>query len=330
MLERSVRVMQLVVRGFLKHDCGLHAAGLTYFSLLTIVPILCLLLLLARTLGADDCTRRQVNARIDAFITEFEQGQDFAPGILKAANSEEEMARKKELAAVFSAQVRDIANTLFDRVEKFNVKTIGWVGLVFLLWSVISTLGMVEVAFNRIWGVKRDRPVWKKAYLYALASVVLPLLVAVAFSLPVMGVVKNVISATAGVTAATKYLGDFLIAVLDSKVVSWLFSFAFTSFAFAFCFKYLPHVKVLWRAALEAGAVTAVVFVSWLKACAIAQVGIASSSALYGSFAVLPILLAWLFMSWQIVLLGANLSYALQQVHLAGSCAANPVGGSAG
>ena len=318
MFGKFVHVVKIVVRGFLRHDCGLHAAGLTYFSLLTVVPILCLLLLLARTLGAADCTRRMVNDRIDAFITEFEQGQDAAPGILAVASSEEEIARKKEMAAVFSAQIRDVANTLFDRVEKFNVKTIGWVGLAFLLWSVISTLGMVEVAFNRIWGVKRDRPVWKKAYLYALASVVLPLLVAVAFSLPVMGVVKNVISATAGVTTATKYLGDFFIAVLDSKVVAWLFSFAFTSFAFAFCFKYLPHVKVLWRAALEAGAVTAVFFVTWLKACAIAQVGIASSSALYGSFAALPILFAWLYMSWQIVLLGANLSYALQQMHLGG------------
>jgi uncharacterized BrkB/YihY/UPF0761 family membrane protein len=44
-----------------------------------------------------------------------------------------------------------------------------------------------------------------------------------------------------------------------------------------------------------------------MKVCAVAQVGIAKSSALYGSFAFMPIVLAWLYMSWQIVLLGANM-----------------------
>jgi membrane protein len=55
-------------------------------------------------------------------------------------------------------------------------------------------------------------------------------------------------------------------------------------------------------------------FVSWLKACAVAQVGIAKSSALYGSFAFFPIVLAWMYVSWEIVLLGANMVRSFERI----------------
>ena len=53
--------------------------------------------------------------------------------------------------------------------------------------------------------------------------------------------------------------------------------------------------------------VTAILFGGWWKICAILQVGIARASMLYGSFAFLPILLTWIYTSWQIVLFGAVL-----------------------
>jgi membrane protein len=62
---------------------------------------------------------------------------------------------------------------------------------------------------------------------------------------------------------------------------------------------------VRFSSAFAGGAVTAALFGGWMKLCAVAQIGIAKSSALYGSFAFFPIVLAWVYMSWQIVLLGA-------------------------
>ena len=52
-----------------------------------------------------------------------------------------------------------------------------------------------------------------------------------------------------------------------------------------------------------------------MKVCTVAQVGIAKSNALYGSFAFIPLILAWIYMSWEIILLGANMVYAFQCVH---------------
>ena len=71
--------------------------------------------------------------------------------------------------------------------------------------------------------------------------------------------------------------------------------------------------KVKFMCAWLGGLVTAVLLGAWVKICSVAQVGIAKSSALYGSFALLPIILAWLYMTWQIVLLGANMVKALEE-----------------
>jgi membrane protein len=74
----------------------------------------------------------------------------------------------------------------------------------------------------------------------------------------------------------------------------------------------MPNTKVRWGPGAIGGVLTGVLFVLWLWACAAMQVSVAGYSRLYGSFAVIPILLAWLFMSWQIVLFGAEVSFAMQ------------------
>ncbi len=311
---KAARVLQITLRGFTKHQCSLHAAGLTYFSLLAIIPILCLLLLFAKSMGAGDFARNEINTRLDAMISNVENAQDEVPSFLQASD-EEEAKKKREIAVAFGRQAREISNTMFDKIDKFNVGTLGWFGLVMLLWTVVSTLGMVETAFNEIWGVVKARPVWKRFYLYAFVTLVLPLLTALAMSLPVLRVLKNVFETIFGSIEHTKFISDFFIAVLESKVFGFCFTLCFASLAFAFFLSFMPNKKVGFRSAIEGGVVTALLFGSWMKLCAVAQVGIASSGALYGSFAFLPIVLAWINMSWQIVLLGSSLTYALEYVH---------------
>ena len=301
-------------RGFVTHRCGLHAAGLTYFSILAIVPILCLLLLLARTCGADDLIRTKINENLDAQIAAVENAQQ--NDLAKVLTPDEKAAEeKRQNARGFAIQLRQMSNELIDRIDNFNVGTLGWAGLAMLLWTVISTLGMVEGSFNEIWEVEKPRPIWKRAYLYAFVSVVLPILVAIAMSMPVMKAADSIIDATVGMTDFTRPLSGFLKNALASKTLSFFFTLVSAATAFAFFFGFMPNTKVQRRAAFEGGLITAVLFGLWMKLCAVAQVGIAKSNALYGSFAFIPIILAWIYMSWQIVLLGANMVYALQCVH---------------
>ena len=318
MKERAKRACgcgREVVGGFAKNNCAMHAAGLTYFAMLALVPSLCLLLFAAKMCGVDDYARRAINTHIDQMIENIEKGQDDdVVHTLADAKvlSEEELEKKRIAALEFGEQAREISNGIFDRIDKFDIGTLGWVGFVFLLWTVISSLGMVEVSFNQIWGVAKPRPVWKRAYMYMFVSIILPVLVTLAMSVPILNVVKDVIVATLGSTWLTKWVGDGLVWLLDSWMLKFAFTFAIASLNFALLFYLMPNCPVKFKAAFWGGAITALLYGGWMKVCAIAQVGIAKSSALYGSFAIFPILLAWMYMSWEIILFGANIVHAFQ------------------
>ncbi len=295
-----------VVQRFLKNNCGMHAAGLTYFSLLAVVPVLCCILVAAKACDVDDYARAQINGKIDALIVEIEKGQDEDVPFLASAD-ESEKEKKRIAASEFARQARTLSNELFGRIDQFNVGTLGWIGFGFLLWTVISSLASVETSFNEIFDVAKARPVWKRAYLYLFLMIVLPILVTVAMSLPILATVKDVLVATMGRLWLTKWVSDGLIAILDSRLFRLSFTLLVSALDFAFFFWVIPNCRVKFRSAWWGGLITAALFGGWLKVCAVAQVGIAKSSALYGSFAFLPIVLAWLYMSWQIVLVGACL-----------------------
>ena len=292
-----------VVQGFLDNHCSLHAAGLTYFSMLALIPVLCCIIVFAKMAHVDHYAREQLNAQIDAFITNIEKGQD--SGLAKLTPQDEEKAKKKKIAAEeFAHQARAFSDKLFSKIEKFDVRKIGWIGFALLLWTVISSLGQVEICLNEIWDVCKPRPIWKKAYLYIFVATVMPIFAILAMSLPILNVVKDVIVATMGATWLTKWVSDGLVWFIEFWAFKLLISIGFASLAFGYFFWVLPNCKIRWRHAWYGGVITAVLFGAVMKLCAIAQVGIAKSSALYGSFAFFPIILAWFYMSWQVILLG--------------------------
>ena len=308
--KRVVDWGRCVALGFVRHNCPIHAAGLTYFAILATVPVLCCILVTAKMCGVDRHARDQINRHIDSMIANIESGAADDTLEFLAPKDEEDRRKKRIAAEEFAREARVVSNELFERIGQFDVSTFGWIGFGLLLWTVISTLASVETSFNHIFGAPKNRPVWKRAYMYTFLIVVLPVLATVAMSLPVLGVVKNVIVATAGSTWLTKWVSDGLIWFIDSLAFRLSFTFATASVVFGYFLWVMPNCKVNFRHALYGGAITAVLFGGWMKLCAIAQVGIAKSSALYGSFAFMPILLTWNYISWQIILLGANMVYA--------------------
>ena len=310
-MKRILNWGKCVVRGFLDNHCSLHAAGLTYFSMLALIPVLCCIIVFAKMAHVDHYARAQLNAQIDGFISNIENGQ--GGDLAKLTPQDEEKAKKRKIAAEeFSRQAREFSDRTFSRIERFDVRKMGWIGFGLLLWTIISSLGQVEICLNEIWDVDKPRPIWKKAYLYIFVATVMPILAILAMSMPVLNVVKDVIVATMGATWLTKWASDGLIWFIDFWGFRLLISVGFASLAFGYFFWVLPNCRVRWRHAWYGGLVTAVLFGAVMKLCAIAQVGIAKSSALYGSFAFLPIVLAWFYMSWQVILLGACMTRAFE------------------
>lgn len=306
--------IKTVVSGFLDNNCSIHAAGLTYFSLLALVPILCIGLMAAKGFNADELVRRHIDRQIDTLITYIEEGQNDELARIAATGDEKALEVRKAMAAGFGKEARNLSNTIFERIDKFDMGTLGWIGFVALLWTVVSSIGMVEQSFNEIWGVPKPRPVWKRAFLYISVVIILPVVGALAMSLPLLNIAKNLIVTILGATWLTEWVSAGLIRFLDSWVFRMCIAMTFATLDFAFLFAALPNCRVDFKCALRGGAITAVLFGGWLKLCAVAQIGVAKSSALYGSFAFFPIVLAWIYMSWQILLLGANMVRAFEKV----------------
>ena len=137
----------------------------------------------------------------------------------------------------------------------------------------------------------------------------------VAVSLPILRLAKTALDATLGATSYTKWVGDALVNLIMSRLFGFFVTLAFASLAFAILLKMMPNCRVGFRSSFRGGFFTALLVGGWMRLCTSAGVGISKSGAMYGSFAVVPIVLAWVFMSWQLILLGSCMSYAFECVH---------------
>ena len=300
---KALRVCSLVANGFRRDQCSLHAASLTFFSMMALVPVLVLALALARAFGGADLAKQQLDEQLDAWMSEMEQ----AVQVSTADGGAGKDAAHEEVTRAFSEQFREVTDQLFEQVNKINFGKLGGIGLVMLLWTVIGVLGKVESSFNQVWNVEKPRPFVRKFADYLAMILILPFLFTAASTVPVAGMIADVMDKTVGGTMSVT-----LKHLLHSGLLKNGLALAMGTALFSFLLGFMPNTRVQTFPAVIGGAVTMVLFGGWLKICAMAQVGIASYSALYGGFAVLPILLMLVYTSWQIILLGAEITFAIQ------------------
>lgn len=174
-------------------------------------------------------------------------------------------------------------------------------GIVILFWTVISILSRIEESFNTIWEARQSRTIVRKLTDYLSMIVLAPIFFALWSSVNVLiaGEVKGFISDVA-------FLGGpilFLVKLLPYVSVCALLIILFLV---------MPNTKISFRSAAIAAVVSGVLIqiVQW--AYIKFQIGVASHSAIYGSFAAIPLFLAYLQISWLIVLFGAETANAVE------------------
>ena len=177
------------------------------------------------------------------------------------------------------------------------------VGVLLLIWAVIQLLGNIEKSFNAIWGVEQGRNPVRRLTDYLAIVIVAPLLFLVSSSAAVF--------ISGRVTEALAAIG-----ILDP--VSWLvraglelLPFLFIWLLLSLLYLAMPNTRVSLRAALAAGVVAGTLFQILQLVYIGFQVGVSRYNTIYGSFAALPLFLIWLRMSWLIVLVGAEVSFAV-------------------
>ena len=172
-------------------------------------------------------------------------------------------------------------------------------GVVLLLWSVMQLLTNVEETFNRIWEVKRGRSFVRKLTDY--------------LTIMVLGPVFLILSTGITVALQTQFESMQYLGVVGAVFLK-LLAYALLAAIFAFLYMALPNTKVKYRPAIYAAVLSTLVFELLGWAYVNFQIGVNRMNAIYGTFAALPLFLIWVQYCWYIVLFGAELTYAYQNV----------------
>ena len=318
---RTVRVLQLVLRGFRRDECVLHASSLTFMTLLSFIPVLAIALSMARAFGDPNMLRDHLKDLLHEWIMGEEVVEEVeeplepaaAPKPSPSATSliaDEErqgmMGRPDETLSenvLTEGRLDEMIDTAFERIGKLNFGALGGIGVALLLWTVISMLSQVEAAFNRVWGVTEQRTFYRKFTDYLSVVVVVPLLVTAASTIPA----SNLLARLASATGAEGHAMTFWMRFLRGCGMM-----ALLTLSLAFVLRFVPNTKVRLWPGMGGGFLVAIAMTLWLRICLTFQIGLAKYSTFFGSFAVVPLLLFWVYVSWIILLVGAELSFGLQ------------------
>lgn len=263
-----VKTLNITVKSFLSTDIQTQACAMTYRTLLAIVPALAMVFAIGRGFGFQNLL------------------QD-------------------ELYHLFPGQREAITHSLAFVDSYLNQASEGLfvgVGLVFLIYTVISLVISVEDTFNLIWNVRQGRSFWRKITDYTAMLLILPVLM----------ICGGGLSAALNTTLQNYFHFSFVTPIIEAmfEVGSFLFSCLF----FAAMFMMIPNTKVKFKNACIAGLLTGTGFtiLQWLFVTG--QLYVARYNAIYGSFSFLPLLLIWLQLTWVIIMSGALICYASQNI----------------
>jgi membrane protein len=184
---------------------------------------------------------------------------------------------------------------------------IAGIGVAVLFWTVIKVIGNIEHSFNDIWGIKQHRTLYRKFSDYMSMLLILLLLLIITGGATVF--VTTQLSRLSNAIPYFDVVGSPLTS-LSVKAIPFILTWGL----FTFIYKVMPNTKVSFNSALLAGVITGTAFQFLQMGFIIAQVALSKYNTIYGSFAALPLFLIWLQISWLVVLFGAEVSFAHQNI----------------
>ncbi len=278
------RITTIVVKGFVADNCSLQASALTYMSLMSMVPILALMLSVSKGMGAQKELMQVI-------------------GLSKSPETGLFIVVEGSRLSELPGQAAKIAERLFTAVDNTNFGALGAIGLLLLLWTVLKAMGRVEKSFNLIWGIKQSRTFFRKFSDYISILIVVPILILGATSVNAMLSSDKLLASLQDFWGPLYWVYQHTIRL--SGIVSILL-------AFSFLYIFMPNTKVRAFPALLAGLVSGSVWYLTQMLYIELQVGVTRNNAIYGTFAAIPFFLMWLYVSWLIVLFGAEVGFATQ------------------
>lgn len=210
-----------------------------------------------------------------------------------------------ELTKVFPGQ-NELLTMLFGFVQSFlEVTTSGIIvgaGIVFLIISVWSIMQSIDLAVNDIFQIHKIRSFSRQISDYLAAMLLLPILLILSSGLSVF--LNTALAQSLFLPLLSPFVN--LLMKMIPFLLSWL--------GFSLLYIIIPNTKVKPKNAIFAGLIAGFGFQAFQFLYISGQLWVTRYNAIYGSFAAIPLFLLWLQLSWTIVLIGAEIAYAAQNV----------------
>ncbi|MEE4661370.1 MAG: YihY family inner membrane protein [Halieaceae bacterium] len=262
-----------VLNRFREDGCNRSSAALTYMSLFALVPLITVMFAILSAIP--DLQARAADLQDLLFDNLFPDGASSGDAISNAK------AQVSEALVNFSQQAQNLSGP----------------GVGVLIVTAVLMLRNVEATFNTIWRTRRNRSPVSSFLLYWAVLSLGPILIGLA------------LGSGAYLAVADNFVAEFDVIGIR-RLFFTLAPLLLSAAAFSLLYAAVPNCRVNMRHALIGGLVTALVFnvARWAFGKLIAKT---SYTAIYGAFAAFPLLLLWIFLSWNIVLAGAVLVHSL-------------------
>jgi membrane protein len=271
-LIKQLRIIVLAARGFANDKVQLRASALTLYTILSVVPLIAIGFAIAKGFGLDQNLKEMIANQFQAY-----------PEVLNY-----------------------LLSLATNALQETKGGYIAGVGIIILVWSVMSLLNRIESSFNHIWQISSARSWLRKFTDYLTIMLIAPVFVILSGSITVF------VS-----TQLPEFMSQAPILNFFKPVISFLIKFApyfLTWLVLTVLFIIMPNARVKFGPALVSGIISGTIlqFLQWMYLDL--QFGIYKLSAIYGSFALIPLFIIFIQTSWIVVLLGAELTFANQNI----------------
>jgi membrane protein len=264
----AVRLFVVLLRELINGQLNLRAMSLVYTTLLSLVPLLAVSFSVLKGFGVHN----QIEPALLSFL------------------------------APLGPKGIELSNNIIGFVENIKVGVLGSLGLLFLLYTVVSLIQKVESSFNYVWKVERLRGLAQRFSSYLSVILIGPVLVFTALGVTATAMNNSLVQQLMSVEP----LGQIVLAL--TRLLPYLLVIA----AFTFLYMFIPNTRVKPVAALCGGVIAGILWQSsgWAFAAFIATSS--NYAAIYSGFAIVILLLIWLYLNWLVLLLGAQVAFYAQ------------------
>ena len=265
---RVLRYPAAIARDWMAGDISVQAMGLAYTTLLSLVPLMVFSFAILKGIGA----RTDLHFVLHEFFRPLGSGAD------------------------------QLTETVMSFVANMRGDLLGSIGLIFLTYTVLSTIQKIETSFNFVWRVERARSFVRRFTEYLSVMIVGPILLAVALGL--LG--------SAARSTAAQWLGSIPYLEWLFRALGRLLPYAIVTLVFTFMYAFIPNTRVELRAALIGGVTGGIVWALVGQVFTAVLLYSSQMMAVYTGFAIVLTTLIWVYLSWLILLIGAELAFYVQ------------------